>query len=219
MKGKTVLKPKNKKNPKQDEQIITKENTENKIIKGKTNLTKKSQKKMKEEKSPSEFLIEQIILSYCTDKWQKNVIAMKNRITGKSNKQSKDLRHLMYVLKNIFRYHKYLYLMELFLNMKEMPYPEGLEHDSNYGKINIVYDKDKNDNEKDEEEKTYEIREEIVIEDLTTETLRNKEKNIDNNIDENENHKGYDFKEENEELKQYFYRNDGTPLNRIEIKK
>ena len=32
MKGKTVLKPKNKKNPKQDEQIITKENTENKII-------------------------------------------------------------------------------------------------------------------------------------------------------------------------------------------
>ncbi len=219
MKGKTVLKPKNKKNPKQDEQIITKENTENKIIKGKTNLTKKSQKKMKEEKSPSELLIEQIILSYCTDKWQKNVIAMKNRITGKSNKQSKDLRHLIYVLKNIFRYHKYLYLMELFLNMKEIPYPEGLEHDSNYGKINIVYDKDKNDNEKDEEEKTYEIREEIVIEDLTTESLRNKEKNIDNNIDENENHKGYDFKEENEELKQYFYRNDGTPLNRIEIEK
>ena len=57
MKGKTVLKPKNKKNPKQDEQIITKENTENKIIKGKTNLTKKLQKKKEEEKSPSEFLI------------------------------------------------------------------------------------------------------------------------------------------------------------------
>ena len=56
MKGKTVLKPKNKKNPKQDEQIITKGNTENKIIKGKTNLTKKLQKKKEEEKSPSEFI-------------------------------------------------------------------------------------------------------------------------------------------------------------------
>ena len=83
---------------------------------------------------------------------------MKNRITGKSNKQSKDLRHLIYVLKNIFRYHKYLYLMELFLNMKEMPYPEGLEHDSNYGKINIVYDKDKNDNEKNVKKKIKEMQ-------------------------------------------------------------
>ena len=48
--------------------------------------------------------------------------------------------------------------MELFLNMKEMPYPEGLEHDSNYGKINIVYDKDKNDNEKNVKKKIKEMQ-------------------------------------------------------------
>ena len=121
---------------------------------------------------------------------------MKNRITGKSNKQSKDLRHLMYVLKNIFRYHKYLYLMELFLNMKEMPYPEGLEHDSNYGKINIVYDKDKNDNEKDEEEKTYEIREERKFDYLFIEKKEDKKEQEEDKKAENEiNEESNDIKE------------------------
>ena len=116
---------------------------------------------------------------------------MKNRITGKSNKQSKDLRHLMYVLKNIFRYHKYLYLMELFDNMSQMPFPEGLVHDPDYGKLIIV-----NNGEKPEEIR-YEMEKQIDIKDLTNETLRNKEKSENKEIKKNkEETKKEEIKEE-----------------------
>lgn len=214
--GKTVIKRKPKKNnPEEEKEIISKENPKSKMIKGKTNLSKKSKTPKKEEKTSAEFLLEQIIITYCIDTWQKNVEAMKNRITGKSNKQSKDLRHLCFVINNIIRYHKYLYLMELFEKMSQMPYPEGLTHDPDYGKIILV--KNTDNKEPNEEENNYEIGEEKIIEDLTDVPLRNKEKIKNNEIDENI--QDNIFQEENDELKEYFYRNEGKPLERIDIEK
>ena len=215
--GKTVIKRKGKKDPQENEEIIAKENTKSKMIKGKTSLVRKNQKQIQEqvkEKTPSENLLEQIIISFCIDKWQKNIQVMKHRVASKSNKQSKNLRHFIHVLENITRYHTYLYLMELFEKMSQMPYPEGLVHDPDYGKIILV----NNGKKEDKNEKVgieYEIREEIIIEDLTDNPLRNQDKSKINEKKEEIHFK----EEENEELKPYFYRNDGKPLDRIEIEK
>ena len=213
--GKTIIKRKPKKDDQQNEiEIISKENIKSKMIKGKTSLGKKDKESIQkiEEKSSSEFLIEQIIINFCIDKWQKNIIAMQNRVTNKTKKQSKDLRHFIHVLRKIIRYNTYKYLMELFERMRRIPYPEGIVHDPNYGKIIIVNNEEKE--ESNEEEINNEIGEEIVIEDLTNQPLRNIERNKNN-----ENKNGKIFEQENEELKPYFYRNDGKPLDRIEIEK
>jgi hypothetical protein len=192
--GKTVIKRKAKNNDQQNEEIISKENQKSKMIKGKTSLGKKTKKQNEEqvhepdqEKTPSEFLLEQIIISYCIDKWQKNIEAMKHRVTSKPNKKSKDLRHFIRVLNNTIQYHTYLYLMELFDNMSQMPFPEGLVHDPDYGKLIII----------------------------KNEPLRNKEKSENKEIKKNKEET--DLIEVNDELKPYFYRNDGKPLDRIEI--
>jgi len=186
------------------------------MIKGKTSLGKKTKKQNEEqvhepdqEKTPSEFLLEQIIISYCIDKWQNNIEAMKHRVTSKPNKKSKDLRHFIRVLNNTIQYHTYLYLMELFYNMSQTPFPEGLVHDPDYGKLIIV-----NNGEKQEEIR-YEMEQQIDIEDLTNKPLRNKEKSENKEIKKNKEET--DLIEVNDELKPYFYRNDGKPLDRIEI--
>ena len=106
---------------------------------------------------------------------------MKHRVASKSNKQSKNLRHFIHVLENITRYHTYLYLMELFEKMSQMPYPEGLVHEPDYGKIILV----NNGKKEDKNEKVgidYEIREEIIIEYLTDNPLRNQDKSKINEI-------------------------------------
>ena len=214
--GKTVIKRKAKNNVQKNEDIISKENPKSKMIKGKTSLGKKTKKQNEEqvhepdqEKTPSEFLLEQIIISYCIDKWQNNIEAMKHRVTSKPNKKSKDLRHFIRVLNNTIQYHTYLYLMELFYNMSQTPFPEGLVHDPDYGKLIIV-----NNGEKQEEIR-YEMEQQIDIEDLTNEPLRNKEKSENKKIKKNKEET--DLIEVNDELKPYFYRNDGKPLDRIEI--
>ena len=212
--GKTVIKRKSKNNPQEKEEIISKENQKSKMIKGKTSLVKKTIKQTQEkdqEKTPAEFLLEQIIINFCVDKWQNKIEEMKNRIPNKSKKQSKDLRHFIRVLNNITRYHTYLYLMELFEKMRQIPFPEGLVHDPDYGKIIIVNNGEK-ENKNQKEEIIIDIRKDIIIEDLTNNPLRNNEIKRNNEEINSE-------EQVNEELKPYFYRNDGKPLDRIDIEK
>ena len=211
LKGKTVIKRKVKNEKQTKENIISKENPQSKMIKGKTQITnrKKVNKKPEEEKNSSEYLIEQIIISYCIDKWQKKVEAIKNRVSGRNNKESKNLRFFANVLKKSFRYHKYLYLMELFEKMSQLPPAEGVVHDPNFGKIKIVYNGEKEDLHDDKKE--FEIEIEKIVIDNGHENLKNIKKD-----EHNDNSK---FKEENEELKDYFYRNDGKKLDAIEIEK
>ena len=192
MKGKTSLKRKEKKTnePTKEYDIHS-----SKMIKGKTSLTKKKnpviEEKALQETNITEHLIEQIVLTYFTSRWQKKVVAMKNRVNSRPNKKSKDVRALVRVIDRAFNYHTYLYLMELFDNMKSMPVPSGVEHDPNYGKIFLV----KNDDNRN-------LRSKDVHEKPEKKIIKYDEK-------------GDDFPE----LNVYYYRNDGKPLDRVEIEK
>lgn len=206
MKGKTVLKKKVLNKP--DEPAMEKEKGKIKIIKDKTTLGKKKLHS-KKEKNISQQLIEQIIITYFSSTWQNKILAMKNRVSSRPDKKSKDLRNLFRKLNNIISYHKYLYLMELFDIISNMPMPEGVEHDSNYGKIILVKGKQK----PVEKEIEVENENEIVI---TEGNLRGNKNKV------NDNRTQYKSQEEDEldkELAMYLYRNDGRTIDRVEIEK
>jgi hypothetical protein len=203
MKSKTVLKRKIVK--KDDEPaVINNDYTQSKIIKGKTSLGKNKNKsqqvKAKPEKNNSENLIEQIILTYFAARWQNKINAMKNRVTSRPNKKSKDVRTLVRVLQRAINYHTYLNLIELYDNMTSLPVPEGVKHDPNYGKIFLVK----------KEEPQVIIENEGEQEDVIKTKLRNDQKPPQRKTNE----ENYD-----DELAMYYYRNDGRPLDRVEIEK
>ena len=209
MKGKTSLKRKvkNTSEPTNDNEVYT----QSKIIKGKTSLGKNKnrlaqQPKKLPEQNKTESLIEQIVLTYFASHWKKQIYAMKNRVSGRPNKKSKDIRTLVRVIDRALNYHTYLYLMELFDNMKNMPVPRGVEHDPNYGKLILVKSEETGDQKVE-----IEIKEEIVITDQTN--LREKR-----GKDKPEKKINYD-KDEDDGLAIYRYRNDGKPIDRIEIEK
>ena len=200
MKGKTTL----RKKILNSDNTPTAENQElihGKIIKGKTSLGKNknrlSKEKNKTEENISQHLVEQIVLTFFASKWQKKISDMKNRASSRPNKIAKDLRSLVRVIERAINYHTYLYLMELFDNMSVMPFPSGLTHDKNYGKVFLVNKK------------------EIIIEEpvIKKEKIKLREK-VEPNINENKNKEEYP-----EELSMYYYRSDGKPLDRVEIEK
>ena len=200
MKGKTTL----RKKILNSDNTPTAENQElihGKIIKGKTSLGKNknrlSKEKNKTEENISQHLVEQIVLTFFASKWQKKISDMKNRASSRPNKKAKDLRSLVRVIERAINYHTYLYLMELFDNMSAMPFPSGLTHDKNYGKVFLVNKK------------------EIIIEEpvIKKEKIKLREK-VEPNINENKNKEEYP-----EELSMYYYRSDGKPLDRVEIEK
>ena len=203
MKSKTVLKRKIVK--KDDEPaVINNDYAESKIIKGKTSLGKNKKKSQQvramPEKDNSENLIEQIILTYFAARWQNKINAMKNRVTSRPNKKSKDVRTLVRVLQRAINYHTYLNLIELYDNMTSLPVPEGVKHDPNYGKIFLVK----------KEEPQVIIENEGEQEDVIKTKLRNDQKPPQRKANE----ENYD-----DELAMYYYRNDGRPLDRVEIEK
>ena len=209
MKGKTSLKRKEKKT---NEPTKEYDINSSKMIKGKTSLTKKKnpviEEKALQETNIAENLIEQIVLTYFTSRWQKKVLAMKNRVNSRPNKKSKDVRTLVRVIDRAFNYHTYLYLIELFDNMKSMPVPNGVEHDPNYLKVFLVKSEGKKGN-----------YEEIAINDIVINDntyLRSKdvrEKPGKSIINKDE--KGVCFL--SLMFNVYYYRNDGKPLDRVEI--
>jgi len=209
MKGKTVLKKKVLNKP--DEPAMEKENGKIKIIKDKTSLGKKKLNSKKKEKNISQQLIEQIIITYFSSTWQNKILAMKNRVSSRPDKKSKDLRNLFRKLNYIISYHKYLYLMELFDIMSEMPMPEGVEHDSNYGKIFLVKGKQK------PVEKEIEVENENENEIVITEGNLRGNKNKVN--DDRNQYKSQEEDELDKELAMYLYRSDGRTIDRVEIEK
>ena len=203
MKAKTVLK---KKIVKKDDEpaVINNDYAQSKIIKGKTSLGKNKKKSQQvramPEKNNSENLIEQIILTYFAARWQNKINAMKNRVTSRPNKKSKDVRTLVRVLQRAINYHTYLNLIELYDNMTSLPVPEGVKHEPNYGKIFLVK----------KEEPQVIIENEGEQEDVIKTKLRNDQKPPQRKTNE----ENYD-----DELAMYYYRNDGRPLDRVEIEK
>ena len=213
MKGKTTLKRKIKQEgPPTGEQQYT----QSKIVKGKTNLINKKAKKKEESKNPenekgnSQHLIEQIIVTYFANVWKNKVASLKNKVSNRPNKKAKDTRTLVKVIERAINYHTYLYLIELFDNMSEMPMPSGVEHDPNYGKIFLVK----------KEEKTPKSGDMVDIE-IGENTIIDNNKNLRNKTNKGEKTKEKKYKKEEDDdgLAIYMYRNDGSPLDRVEIEK
>jgi hypothetical protein len=221
MKGKTMLK---KKVIRKDEEPEP-EYTKSKIIKGKTNLGKnklrKNINKIRGQNIAKE-LVEQIILTYCANAWKNKVDAMKNKVSGRPNKKAKDLRTLVRVIDRTISYHTYLNLMELFDILSSLP--PAKDHDPNFGKIFIVKKEQKEENEVNEENDENEEKEEYSTHEIEMDendiVVDERPKRFRDNVPKHTNkEKKYNKNEFDEELKYYFYRNDGKPLNRVDIEK
>ena len=224
MKGKTMLK---KKVIRKDEEPEP-EYTKSKIIKGKTNLGKNKLRKNINKirgQNLAKDLVEQIILTYCASAWKNKVEAMKNKVGGRPNKKAKDLRTLVRVIDRTISYHTYLHLMDLFDILSSLP--AAKDHDSNFGKIFIVKNEKKeenelnevnDENEEKEEYSTHEIEmdENDIVVDERPKRFRD---NVPKNTKNTKKEKSSNNNEFDEELKYYFYRNDGKPLNRVDIEK
>ena len=221
MKGKTMLK---KKVIRKDEEPEP-EYTKSKIIKGKTSLGKnklrKNINKIRGQNIAKE-LVEQIILAYCANAWKNKVDAMKNKVSGRPNKKAKDLRTLVRVIDRTISYHTYLNLMELFDILSSLP--PAKDHDPNFGKIFIVKKEQKEENEVNEENDENEEKEEYSTHEIEMDendiVVDERPKRFRDNVPKHTNkEKKYNKNEFDEELKYYFYRNDGKPLNRVDIEK
>ena len=226
MKGKTTLKKKTDKNgadPAAQEKDITK----SKIIKGKTNLGKGKKKLKQQDKNISENLVEQIILTYFTARWQNKSTII--RASTRPNPKDKKVRSLVRVLDRAINYHTFLYLMELFDIMSDMPMPSGVEHDPNYGKVflvknenlqknevgNIVEDEVKEDIVRNDDNN---LRDKIEIDNKSPIKYEENYDKFEENYLEKYNYKNDDKIEEfDEELAKYMYRNDGNAIDRYEV--
>ena len=231
MKGKTVLKKKELNN--QEDVDTNEDNSESKIIKGKTKLGKikpkpvEKKEKIVPEKNNSQQLLEQIIITYYTSAWQNKIVAMKSRVSGRPNEKAKDLRSIKRTVDHIINYHKYLYLMKLFDNMSNLPEPASFNHDPNYGKIFLVKGQEKGKEEPEKEEKEEEIKiikEKSKIERKKKEEEQKKEIKREEAIIENKRGKRevrppLEEKEEFKELDKYLYRSGGKLIDRVEIEK
>ena len=201
------------------------EYTKSKIIKGKTSLGKnklrKNINKIRGQNIAKE-LVEQIILTYCANAWKNKVDAMKNKVSGRPNKKAKDLRTLVRVIDRTISYHTYLNLMELFDILSSLP--PAKDHDPNFGKIFIVKKEHKEENEVNEDKEENEEKEEYSTHEIEMDendiVVDERPKRFRDNVPKHTNkEKKYNKNEFDEELKYYFYRNDGKPLNRVDIEK
>jgi hypothetical protein len=221
MKGKTMLKKKVVRKNEEPEPEYTK----SKIIKGKTSLGKnklrKNINKIRGQNIAKE-LVEQIILTYCANAWKNKVDAMKNKVSGRPNKKAKDLRTLVRVIDRTISYHTYLNLMELFDILSSLP--PAKDHDPNFGKIFIVKKEHKEENEVNEDKEENEEKEEYSTHEIEMDendiVVDERPKRFRDNVPKHTNKEKSSNKNEfDEELKYYFYRNDGKPLNRVDIEK
>ena len=231
MKGKTVLKKKELNN--QEDVDTNEDNSESKIIKGKTKLGKikpkpvEKKEKIVPEKNNSQQLLEQIIITYYTSAWQNKIVAMKSRVSGRPNEKAKDLRSIKRTVDHIINYHKYLYLMKLFDNMSNLPEPASFNHDPNYGKIFLVKGQEKGKEEPEKEEKEEEIKiikekskiERKKKEEEPKKEIKREEAIIENKRGKREVRPPLEEKEEFKELDKYLYRSGGKLIDRVEIEK
>lgn len=134
--GKTKLIKKSKNVDVEPEQP---EERPNRIIAGKTKLISKAQKLKQQPKNDtpaSEFLMEKISLTFFTDRWLKQLKTIQYS-SKRPDKKRKNFKIFMSKITQSFTYHQYLYLMELFNRMSNLPKKSGVMHDPNYGKISI----------------------------------------------------------------------------------
>ena len=85
----------------------------------------------------SDFLIKTILKSYYWSTWKKKVKAMKYYARGNNPKRA-NFKKLIKQISSVINQHKYDYFNEIYENMKNMPMPNDVKHDDNFGKLRIV---------------------------------------------------------------------------------
>ena len=90
-----------------------------------------------EPKNLSQFLLQTILKAYFLSQWKRKTKALKY-YSRNYNPQRINFKKLISQISKTIKQHKYEYMKKLFENMGNLPMPNGVIHDANYGTIKIV---------------------------------------------------------------------------------
>ena len=135
---KTVLKP-NKKVIKEENNIINQEDeVEKDAVNKEIIIIKNDIPNMNIQKeNKATFLIKTIIKAFYLSTWKRKIKSMKYLSRGYNPKRL-NFRKFINSISSAIKQHKYEYLNEILLNMDNLPMPNNVEHDYNYGTLRIV---------------------------------------------------------------------------------
>ena len=102
------------------------------IIKNeKTSLNKKAKD------NSAEFLLKTIMKAFFLSAWKKKVKSMKY-YSRRYVPQRANFKKLINEISSVIKQHKNDYFSQIYENMKNLPFPDNVEHDYNFGKLRIV---------------------------------------------------------------------------------
>ena len=135
---KTVLKP-NKKVIKEENNIINQEDeVEKDAVNKEIIIIKNDIPNMNIQKeNKATFLIKTIIKAFYLSTWKRKIKSMKYLSRGYNPKRL-NFRKFINSISSAIKQHKYEYLNEILLNIDNLPMPNNVEHDYNYGTLRIV---------------------------------------------------------------------------------
>jgi hypothetical protein len=128
---KTLVKSQNQ-NVRNNGEIISKEPKHEIIMSAQTGKFQEI-----EPKNLSQFLLQTILKVYFLGLWKRKTKALKY-YSRNYNPQRMNFKKLISQISKTIKQHKYEYMKKLFENMGNLPMPNGVIHDANYGTIKIV---------------------------------------------------------------------------------
>ena len=135
---KTVLNP-NKKEIKEENNIINQEDeVENDALNKEIIIIKNDIPNINGQKeNKATFLIKTIIKAFYLSTWKRKIKSMKYLSRG-YNPRRLNFRKFINSISSVIKQHKYEYLYEILSTMVNLPMPNNVEHDCNYGTLKIV---------------------------------------------------------------------------------
>ena len=94
-------------------------------------------KKEKEKENLAEFLLKTIMKAFFLSAWKKKVKSMKY-YSRRYIPQRANFKKFINEISSVIKQHKNDYFSQIYENMKNLPLPDNVEHDYNFGKLRIV---------------------------------------------------------------------------------
>ena len=109
----------------------------------------KASKNKKEKDNSADFLLKTIMKAFFLSAWKKKVKAMKY-YSRRYIPQRANFKKFINEISSVIKQHKNDYFSQIYENMKNLPLPDNVEHDYNFGKLRIVSKEfsDKNNTDK-----------------------------------------------------------------------
>jgi len=85
----------------------------------------------------AEFLLKTIMKAFFLSQWKKKIKSMKY-YSRRYIPQRANFKKLINEISSVIKQHKGGYFSEIYENMKNLPFPDNVEHDYNFGKLRIV---------------------------------------------------------------------------------